>query len=490
MQHLPVNWYEGLFLLPQHFQAADRYWTEIATTSVQFDHPYSYGLQAIDFSREAIGNGQFEVRTLKARMRDGTIISIDPGQEPDRVDCRNEFNRLREPSTDLSAAFERDSMITVYLAVPKLKLGRANVSTGGTASNETRYSEATLSLQDESCGGNDLDVQFRSLNVRILLSTQDLSGYEVLPIARIKRSGEGAAVPQLDSEYIPPLLSISAWPGLGRDIVRAVYDVIGQKIDTLSRQLVNRGIGLDSRHPGDLERIFMLSALNAAHARLSVLAFANGVHPLTAYTELCGIIGQLGMFSPERRANPVPQYDHDDLARLFVSVRREIELSINAVREYEFQQRYFVGVGMGMQVSLEPRWFNSDWQWFIGVNKGDLTHQECRELLSAGQLDWKLGSARQVEVLFNRRAEGLILSPVDRPIRALPATQEWMYYEVPRKDNPAFRDVEETQTLAMRLKDSLIENLGQLQGERHLTVLVRGRRTPLEFALFAVPNQP
>jgi type VI secretion system protein ImpJ len=488
VQHLPVNWYEGLFLQPQHFQAADRYWAEIANTSEQFDHPYFYGLQAIDFSREALANSQFEVRSLRARMRDGTIVSTDPGQEPDRVDCQTELQVLLKSVTSLVDAFENESIIRVYLAVPKLKLGRVNVSSTASA-KETRYSETSLSLQDEVAGGNDVDVQLRSMNFQILLSTQDLSGYEVLAIAQIKRAGSGEATPHLDVDYIPPLLSISAWPALGRDIVRAVYDIIGQKIETLSRQLVNRGIGLDSRHPGDLDRILMLSALNAAYARLSILAFASGVHPLTAYTELCGIVGQLGIFSTERRAKPVPQYNHDDLARIFAEIRREIELSINAVREYEFQQRYFVGVGMGMQVSLEPRWFNSDWQWFIGINKGELTQQECRELLSSGQLDWKLGSSRQVEVLFNRRAEGVILSPVERPIRALPSSPDWMYYEVPRKDNSAFRDVQETQTLAMRLKDSLIENLGQLQGERRLTVTFRGRRMPLEFALFAVPME-
>ena len=37
--------------------------------------------------------------------------------------------------------------------------------------------------------------------------------------------------------------------------------------------------------------------------------------------------------------------------------------------------------GDGMQVSLEPKWFNADWQWFVGVNKGELTTSECRELL-------------------------------------------------------------------------------------------------------------
>ena len=113
MQNAPVNWYEGLFLRPHHFQAADRYWAETLRASEQWDHPYNYGLLAIDFSREALGNQQFEVRLLKARMRDGTLVALEHGQEPDRV--------------GLSEAFDKKEVVTVYLGVPKLKLGRPNV---------------------------------------------------------------------------------------------------------------------------------------------------------------------------------------------------------------------------------------------------------------------------------------------------------------------------------------------------------------------------
>ena len=141
-----------------------------------------------------------------------------------------------------------------------------------------------------------------------------------------------------------------------------------------------------------------------------------------------------------------------------------------------------------MQVSLDPKWFNSDWEWYIGVNKGDLPRQECLDLLSPGQLDWKFGSSRQVEILFKQRSEGLNLVPVDRPIRALPARPEWVYYEVPRNDKPAWRDVQETQTLALRLRDSLITNLDRLQGERTIAISSRGKRATLQFALFAVPG--
>jgi len=487
MRNLPVHWYQGLFLRPQHLQAADRYWDETLRTSQQWDSRYHYGLCHIEFSKEAIGNHQFDVSAVQARMRDGTLVSLGLGQEPDRIDLKEAMPARQPPlRAPLAEAFAKEDTVRVYLAVPRLKLGRANVGSAD-GGGDVRYHETSLGLQDESRGGDDQEIQLRELNVRLLLSTQDCSGYELLPIASIRRASEGAPIPQLDKDYIPPVISIDVWPQLGRDIVRAIYDVVGQKIEVLSKQLIDRGAGLASQDPGDADRIAMLSQLNSGFGVLSVLVFTPGIHPLVAYTELCRLAAQLAIFSPQRRTAGFPPYDHEDLGGIFRQVQLQIELSINSVRDYEFQQRYFVGVGMGMQVTLEPQWFHADWQWFIGVRKGDLTVQEVRDLLSPGQLDWKFGSSRQVEMLFQHRAEGLQLAPLDRPIRALPARQDWIYYECPRTDTPAWRDVQQTQTLALRLKDSLILNLDRLQGETQLVVSARGKRIPLQFALFAVP---
>ncbi len=488
MRNLPIHWYEGLFLRPQHFQAADRHWNELIQTSEQWDHPYNYGLQRFEYSKEALANQHFQVHELKARMPDGTLVVLDSGNEPDRLDLKGTFTVAENQKVDLAEAFGKESLVKVFLAVPKLQLGRANVAQGADG-DHARYLEAEQSTQDESRGGGDQPIQVRALNARLMLSTQDLSGYEVLPVAQIRRASEEQAVPRIDPDYIPPVISITAWPPLGRDIVRAIYDIIGQKIEVLSEQITNRGIGLEGRDPGDLDRIMMLTQLNEAYATLAVLAFAQGVHPFVAYTELCRIVGQLSIFAPERRATDIPAYDHDDLAGIFLNIRLRIERLMNTVRDYEFEQRYFIGVGNGMQVSLEQKWFNSDWQWYIGVNKGELSEQECRELLSPGQLDWKFGSSRQVEFLFTHRAAGLQLLLVDRAIRALPSRRDWIYFEVDRKDSPAWRDVQETQTLAMRLKDALIVNRDRLQGERQLVVTLRGKRVTLQFALFAVPTR-
>jgi type VI secretion system protein ImpJ len=488
MHNPPVNWYEGLFLRPHHFQAADRSLAESARMSDQWDHPYGYGLLAMDFSREALANHQFEVRQLKARMRDGTLISLEFGQSPDRLDLRDELAQVGKALADLSDAFDKESVVRVFVGVPKLKIGRPNTANGDSAT-PLRYVPVRLPVPDENTGSNEQEIELKQLNVKLLLSTQDLSGYELLPIAQVKRASAGAARPQLDESYIPPVIAIEAWQGLGRDIVRAIYDMIGQKIEVLSQQISSRNIGLDSRNPGDLERILMLSRLNAHYSTLAIVAFAQGMHPVVVYTELCRIYGDLSIYSKERRAEAVPPYDHDNLAGIFRDIYIRIERLLNAVRDYEYEQRYFIGVGMGMQVSLEPKWFNSDWQWFIGVNKGDLTPQECADLLSTGQLDWKLGSSRQVEILFKQRAPGLELRPVDRPIRALPTQPDWLYYEVARNEGPAWRDVQATQTLAMRLRDTLITNLDRLQGERQLVINNRGRTYPLQFALYAVPTR-
>jgi type VI secretion system protein ImpJ len=488
MRNLPVHWHEGQFLHPHHFQAADRYWTELIQTGQRWDHPYSYGIHQLRISEDALANLQFEVQSLQARMPDGTLVNLEGGQEPDRVDLKHDVLTAENAVADLTHAFEKSTAIRVYLAIPKTKMGLTNV-TADIGSEQYRYIESNLAIQDESTGGNDQEVQFRRLNARILLSSQDLSGYDTLPIAQIRRSGEGTLVPRIDKEYIPPLIAIDAWNGLARDIIRSSYDLIGQKIEVLSDQVVNRGIGLDSRHPGDLDRILLLSKLNEAYSVLGTIAFVPGIHPLTAYLEMCRIVGQLSIFSVERRLTDIPPYNHDDLASIFPELKARILSLMNLVRDYEFEQRFFQGVGLGMQVALEPKWFNSDWQWYIGVRKGDLSEQECRDLLSPGQLDWKFGSGRQVEILFRNRAQGLEIRPITRSIRALPAQSDWLYFDVPRQDSPAWRDVQETQSLAMRLKDSLILNRDRLQGERELVVSVNGKRATLEFALFAVPEQ-
>lgn len=474
MRYLPVHWSEGMFLQPHHFQAADRAWSEALATSQRWDCHYNYGLRSVKLSPEALANYQVEVQSCHARTKDGSLIALDAGQGPARV--------------DLKAAFSQTNEVTVYLAIPNLALGRPNVAVAGERPGEHRYISTELTVPDESAGGNDQPIPLRSWNLRLALSTEELSGYELLPVARIRRAGEAEAVPQLDGDYFPPVLAIDAWLPLGQEIVRGVYDIVGEKIDVLSRRVLERGVTLSSQEPGDLDDLLMLMTLNAGYSVLRCLAFASGVHPFVAYTELCRLVGQLSVFGDARRPPEIPLYDHDDLARIFKWAKACIEQLIGGRKRLEYEQRFFQGTQRGMQVTIDPKWLHSGWNWYVGVLAENISQQECRDLLRPGNLDWKMGSAQQVDPIFQHGIPGVRQKELLQPPRALPSRQGWVYYEVEQQmDNAAWKDVLATQTLALRFKEQLISNLDRLQGQPRLEVLSQGKRSILQFALFAVP---
>src|SRR4029077_16418447 len=103
-------------------------------------------------------------------------------------------------------------------------------------------------------------------------------------------------------------------------------DRFGHKISKLAIQAVTRGISFDTRNAGDARMLTQLQNLNEGYAYLKVLAFAEGVHPLRAYLELCRLAGKLAIFDEaNRRAPALPHYDHDDLGGCFYRVKQYLD---------------------------------------------------------------------------------------------------------------------------------------------------------------------
>ena len=201
---------------------------------------------------------------------------------------------------------QQQGSVTVLLAVPTLRLGKPNVgnrldpapanSTSDDGQGDARYVVAAQNLEDENTGLDSQPIEVRFLNAKLLLSTQNHAGYTILPLAKVKRSGQPDGKPELDGAYIPPLLACDAWKPLRDGVLQSVYDRFGRKIAKLATQVVTRGISFDTRNAGDAFLLALLQDLNEAYAYLKVLAFADGVHPLPAYLELCRLAGKLAIF--------------------------------------------------------------------------------------------------------------------------------------------------------------------------------------------------
>ncbi|QDU62427.1 hypothetical protein Pan216_32940 [Planctomycetes bacterium Pan216] len=467
-----VHWHEGMFLRPHHFQLQERHAVAMGHRNNKWSVHYNWGLREIDIDVDSLANFRLVVRGLQARLNDGTLISVP------------EDGVL--PQLDLKPVFESNNSITVFLGIPVVNLGRANVASN-VAADGARYLLDTQPLEDENTGVNPQQVTVRLLNLKLLLSTQDHTGYDVLPIARIERAPKAEATPELDQTYIPPVLACDAWHTLVTEIVHPIYDRIGKKIELLASQVVSRGISFDSHAQGDSLIFAQLRELNEASAVLGVLGFTKGVHPLEMYVQLCRIVGQLAIFGGSRRTPELPRYDHDDLGYCFYQVKKQIDAMLNIFVEPIYKERQFIGAGLRMQVSLEPVWLESIWQMYIGV-QSELDTEECIRLLTkGGQLDMKIGSSDRVDNIFRFGQAGLRFTHTPRPPRALPTIPGLIYFQINQESQEAeWQNVQKSLTLAIRLNENLIA--GNIQGQKVLTINTGGQNTTLQFTLYVVPK--
>lgn len=457
---------------PHHLQSMQRHEFSQGHANQKWTQHYNWGLRSVDVNLDALSNFRFVVDSLKARLRDGTIISIPQ----DGI----------LPPVDLKPAFADRGDVTAYLALPSLNLGKANVADTSLADG-ARWRLDTQELEDENTGVNPQPVMVRLLNLKLMLSGEDHTGFEVLPIARVVKSPRAEATPEIDKNYIPPLLACDGWTPLENDIMRAVTDRIGKKLEVLAALVTSRGISFDSTGQGDPLLFTQLRELNMAYAMLQVLAFAQGVHPFTGYVELCRLVGQLAIFDETRRAPAFPRYDHDDLGSCFWRVKQLIDALLDKLIEPEYKERPFIGAGMRMQVALEPTWLEPQWQLFIGVQAPIDSEETIRLLTVPGLLDMKVGSSDRVDTIFRLGQQGLRFEHTLRPPRALPAHRGLVFFQVNRDSKQAeWPNVQKSLTLALRLNENRI--VGNIQGQRTLTVKIGTQTTTLQFTLYVVPQ--
>jgi type VI secretion system protein ImpJ len=227
--------------------------------------------------------------------------------------------------------------------------------------------------------------------------------------------------------------------------------------------------------------------LNEAMAVLSITSFAEGVHPLFSYIDLCRLVGALAVFGEGRRVPALPPYDHDDLGGCFHAVKRHLDALLDAFVEPAYKERPFVGAGLRMEVALESMWLEPGWQLFIGVDSPLETDDVVRLLTKPGGLDMKVGSSDRVDQLFRLGQAGLKFAHTPQSPKALPRRPGLIYFQVGQESQQAeWLNVQKSLSLAVRLNETRV--VGKIQDQRRLTINPGGGpMTTLQFTLYAVP---
>ena len=120
-----------------------------------------------------------------------------------------------------------------------------------------------------------------------------------------------------------------------------------------------------------------------------------------------------------------------------------------------------------------------------GSGKTTLTLGLLRALTREGM---KVGSANSVDMIFTRALPGLRFTHSQRPPRALPQTPGLVYFQINREASlQEWDNVRRELSMAVRLNENLV--VGNIQGQRVLTIKNGGQTSTMQFTLFVVEQE-
>ncbi|RUT37602.1 type VI secretion system baseplate subunit TssK [Pseudomonas sp. PAMC 29040] len=405
-------WAAGALLSPQQFQQQARWeaWANEQLAHLALIHPW--GVRGVEFDLQALRLGKLKATRMRVRMADGTLI-----------DCEH-VDRL-PPALDLARLLPASARAaTLVLALPLEQANGNNCLFEGTrADRPTRYRQDWRSVQDIYADEvQSVGVMEHVLSLR--LADDENAEYLTCPVVRLARDGEGAWI--LDPDYVPPLLSFAAHPGLlaRLDNLLTQLSAKRQRLMGMRRESNQR---MADFAVADVSLFWLLSALNTYQPVLADLKAHPARHPEQVYLELVKLAGSLMTFSLEHDIDQIPAYRHDRLESVFAPLM----CTISTLLEASLPSRVIA-------LELDEAGPN---RWQVTLNDGRLREPDgvdfylsvrCR--MPAAQLQsqfprlCKVGPPDEVDHLVNAALDGVPLQPLSHVPAAIPLRLENQYF--------------------------------------------------------------
>jgi type VI secretion system protein ImpJ len=400
-----VAWKDGMFLLPQHFQQAERSLEAALRTQVLGPAPLGWGVLELALNTTAIAEGRLEIERCRAILPDGTAVDI-PGTD------------LPPPAVTLRAG-PAEQAIAVYLTLPA-KRARTPLVTSTSERVEVRFVERSLTVPDDLDPEQHQTIDIATKNLRLGLGSAALEGVVALQLAEVTRGADGAWT--LRSDYVAPTPLLTAAPGLQHKVQQLLARVRA-KVDELAakRRQAGEALAFDA---ATLTQFWLLHALQQQLPVVRHQLGCSATHPAQLYAELLRLAGGLLVFSPD--ASPdFPVYQHDAIGACYAALLLRIqELLGIVVRErytvIRLTQNRSVWDGRIDDAALLER------GEFYLVATGDVPRQEFERLPGA----CKVAESGRVESLARTANPGLRLESVPRPREPIPVRKDAQYFRL------------------------------------------------------------
>lgn len=407
-----VVWSEGMFLNPQHFQQQDRYYEQYIEGRFRALGSYGWGWHEFTVDQQLLKLGKISLLSARGVLPDGTPFNLPEGDEAPPV--------LELPETLHNCI--------VYLALPVRRPGALDVLPAEGAAGLARYLADEVDVRDASSdSGTSSVIRIGKLRLRLLLETDDLSGYTVLGLLRISEVRDDRQV-ILDDQYVPPVLDCMASSRLS-GFLNELTGMLHHRGEAIAGRLA------DSRRAGTAEiaDYMMLQLVNRLEPLAAHLARHPGLHPQALYAELLQMVGELATFTARNRRPPeFGPYRHDDLQNTFSPVMGSLRQSLSMVQEQTAIALSLVEKRYGIRVAQIPDPSLVGTASFVLAVRADLPAEALRTRFPAQA---KLGSVEGIRELVNAQMPGIPLRPLAVAPRQIPYHAGFTYFELERNSD-------------------------------------------------------
>lgn len=402
-----IVWSEGMFLNPQHFQQQDRYLERYIDNRCAGFGAYAWGFQELEIDTQLLKLGKISLLRGKGVFPDGTPFSFPDIDDP-------------PPVIDIPVGAHNS---LVYLGLPVRRPGAVDVLPKDNTHSVARYYASELEVRDVTVeGGDNQTVVVGKLRLRLLLDSDDLSGYTCIGATRIAEARDDKDV-LLDGNYLVSCVDCQTVPKLG-GFLSELVGLLHHRAEAIAGRLA------DARRGGtaEISDYMLLQLINRLEPFVTHLTSIKGLHPAILYGEFMKMAGELSTFvSQSKRPPSFPRYQHEDLQQSFSPVMAVLREYLSMVYEQTAIAMTLVEKKYGIRVSeINDRSLLTSASFVLAV-RADVKEEFVRSRLPA---QIKIGPVERIRQLVNAAMPGISIKPLPVAPRQIPFRSGYSYFEL------------------------------------------------------------
>jgi type VI secretion system protein ImpJ len=304
---MPLAWFEGLQLLPQHFEAIDARTDAVLVRHFNVVQPYFWGLDELHIDEDSLSNGLLSIVKVSGCFPDGLVFEWTSAQDG-----------------ALETTMEGGEDISRYC----LAIGIEDANDKGL--RIPRF-EKFISLSKTGTVANDDDpalIKWKP-NIRVKKYIKNDTKFHQIPFVDILRKARGYEI----AGYHPPSVRIIVGSACHK-ILLNFAKLLRVKADLIKVNPV--GIVNAENYQNSLGWIF--NCVASGLVNLETVLNDESAHPQHVFRTLCNIVASTSSLAGKLPPR-LPTYSHLDIAERIESVIDIAERAIDPIRIDYFEWR-------------------------------------------------------------------------------------------------------------------------------------------------------